>query len=285
MTANAPVTTDVATTRRRLGTLARALVLIVMALLVFAPTYLTFVNAIFPPGEVVRSGPFPPLNRLTWENFQTALDTIPFGQQYITSIGVVTLQTVGQFVLAALAAYSLVFPRWRFQRLAFVLILATMAVPGDALTVPNYELVSGMGLRDTILGIVIPFIVVGYPVFLLRQAFSDIPRELWEAARLDGCGDLRTLFLIIVPTARNQALTAVMWSALAAWNGFFWPLLITDSAVNRTVQVGLAQLARAENGSPAVTFAGTAFVLIPTIALVILGNRFLVEGMARGAIK
>ncbi|MFV0430106.1 MAG: carbohydrate ABC transporter permease [Arachnia sp.] len=265
--------------------MARAVPLLVMAVVIFFPTYMTFISAIFPPGEIVRSGPFPPLSRLTWENFELAINTIPFGQQYITSVAVVFLQTVGQFVLAALAAYALVFPRWRLQNLAFVLILATMAVPGDALTVPNYELVSGIGLRDTILGIVIPFIVVGYPVFLLRQAFAAVPRELWEASRLDGCSDLRSLFLIIIPTARNQALTAVMWSALAAWNGFFWPLLITDSAANRTVQVGLAQLARAENGSPAVTFAGTALVLIPTILLVILGNKFLVEGMARGSIK
>ncbi len=165
----------------------------------------------------------PPLERFTLDNFVVAFRSIPLGNQYLVSLAVVLLQTIAQLVTAALAAYALVFPRWRGRALAFGLIIATLAVPGESLVIPNYELVSSIGLRDTIFGIVVPFLAVGYPIFLLRQAFISLPRELWEAARLDGCGDIRTLFLVLMPAARNQVTTAVMWSALAAWNGFFWP--------------------------------------------------------------
>jgi multiple sugar transport system permease protein/sn-glycerol 3-phosphate transport system permease protein len=275
---------------RRLRTLQGADVIrIVVVIALFAvmgfPIYMTFASGLFPIGELVRSGLVPSLDRLTVDNFADALRAIPLGQQYLTSLAVVVLQTLAQLLTASLAAYALVFPRWRGRAIAFAVIIATLAVPGESLTIPNYELVSEIGLRDTIFGIVVPFLAVGYPIFLLRQAFAALPRELWEASRLDGCGDFRSLFLIVMPACRPQVTTAILWSALAAWNGFFWPLLITDSPTNRTVQVGLAQLVSAETTSPSVIFAGTALVLIPTVILVIVSQRLLVSGMARGVLK
>lgn len=267
------------------GDIPRFILIGVLFLLMGFPLYMTFMSGFFPNGALVASGLVPPLERFTLDNFVVAFRSIPLGNQYLVSLAVVLLQTIAQLVTAALAAYALVFPRWRGRALAFGLIIATLAVPGESLVIPNYELVSSIGLRDTIFGIVVPFLAVGYPIFLLRQAFISLPRELWEAARLDGCGDIRTLFLVLMPAARNQVTTAVMWSALAAWNGFFWPLLITDSPTNRTVQVGLSQLVTAETTSPAVIFAGTAIVLVPTVVLVILSQRLLLTGLASGAVK
>jgi len=134
------------------------------------------------------------------------------------------------------------------------------------------------------MGVVFPYLAAGYSIFLLRQAFAAIPGEIWEAARLDGCGDVRALFAVVMPACRPQVTTAVMWSALAAWNGFFWPLLITDSANARTIQVGLSQLVTSEGASPSVIFAGTALVVAPTIILVIAAQRFLVNGLSRGVL-
>ena len=151
--------------------------------------------------------------------------------------------------------------------------------------IPNYELVSQFGLRNTILGVVVPFLAAGYPIFLMRQAFAAVPIEIWEAARLDGSGDIRTLFTVIMPSCRPQVTTAVIWSALAAWNGFFWPLLITDTAAARTIQVGISQLATSESSTPSVIFAGAILVVLPTIALVIGAQRFLINGLSRGTLR
>lgn len=213
-------------------------------------------------------------------NVRAALEAIPLGRQYLVSVAVTLLQTGAQLVTSALAAYALVFPRWRGRTVAFGVVLATLAIPGESSVIPNFELVTSLGLRDTLLGITVPFLAAGYPVFLLRQAFLDLPREVWEAGRLDGCGDLRSLVTVILPMARPQLATAGMWCALAAWNGYFWPLLITDSPANRTVQVGLAQLAAGESTTPAVIYAGTLLVLLPTLLLVLVGQRYLVRGLA-----
>ena len=172
------------------------------------------------------------------------------------------------------------FPRWRGRGVAFALVLATLAIPGESLVVPNFELASSLGLRDTLAGVVVPYLSSGYAVFLLRQAFLAQPRETWEAARLDGCGDLRALLHVVLPMARPQLVTAAMWCVLSAWNGYFWPLLITDSPQQRTVQVGLAQLVVDQSSTPAVIYAGTLLVLLPTLLLVLFGQRFLIRGLA-----
>lgn len=214
------------------------------------------------------------------DHLRTALDVIPLGSQYLMSVAVTLVQTGAQVLTSALAAYAFAFPAWRTRSVAFAAVLATLAIPGESTVIPNFELVTSWGLRDTVLGVTVPFLAAAYPVFLLRQAFISLPREVWEAGRLDGCGHLRSLLGVVLPMARPQVLTAALWSALAAWNGYFWPLLITDSPDKRTVQVGLAQLAIGESTTPEVIYAGTLLVLLPTFLLVVAGQRWLVRGLA-----
>ncbi len=268
-----------------LGTLVRFAVVLFLAAIIFLPVYVSFVSAFTPTGEIARDGLIPRVDHLTLNNFSQATNAIPLFREYLVSVAVVTLQTLAEMLTGALAAYALVFPQWRGRRLAFGLVLVCLAIPGESIVIPNYELVSSLGLRDTILGVVLPFLAAGYPIFLLRQAFAAVPVEIWEAARLDGCGDIRALFAVVMPTCRPQVTTAVMWSALAAWNGFFWPLLITDSEKARTIQVGISQLASSEVGSPSVIFAGTALVVVPTVILVIAAQRYLVNGLSRGVLR
>ncbi|GGZ76680.1 carbohydrate ABC transporter permease [Streptomyces bluensis] len=262
------------------GSVLRWLWLGAVVLVVAFPVYVTVVTALLPQGDVAAGRLLPVPGRLTLDNVRAALDSAPLARQYLVSVAVTALQAVAQLTTAALAAYALVFPRWRGRGVAFALVLATLAFPGESLVIPNFELVTGLGLRDTLLGIVIPYLAAGYAVFLLRQAFLALPRETWEAARLDGCGELRALLHVVLPMARPQLVTAAMWCALSAWNGYFWPLLITDSPQRRTIQVGLAQLVVDQAAAPAVIYAGTLLVLLPTLLLVLFGQRFLVRGLA-----
>lgn len=253
--------------------------LTIVAVIIVFPVYVTLASSVLPTSDIAKGRIIPGPGHFTFDNFAQALRVVPFESQYVVSVMVTVLQAGMQLVTSALAAYALVFPSWRGKGIAFVLIIATLAVPGESLIIPNYQLVTSLGLRDTILGIAVPFLAAGYPIFLLRQAFLTVPREVWEAAKLDGCGDFRTLLRIVLPMTRPQVTTAAMWSALAAWNGYFWPLLITDTPVNRTIQVGIAQLVSSESTSPSVIAAGTVLVLIPTLILVIAGNRFLLRGL------
>lgn len=264
----------------RAGSVLRWAWLAAVCVVVGLPVWVTVVSALSPAADVTAGRLVPTSGPPTLENVRRALDAVPLGQQYLVSTAATALQTASQLALAALAAHSLVFTRWRGRALALGLVLATLAIPGESLVIPNYELVTDLGLRDSLPGIVLPFLAVGYPVFLLRQAFAQLPREVWEAARLDGCGELRALVSVIAPMAAPQVVTAGLWCALAAWNGYFWPLLITDSPERRTIQVGLAQLVSGESTSPAVIYAGTLLVLLPTLLLVLAGQRFLVRGLA-----
>ncbi|WP_052425029.1 carbohydrate ABC transporter permease [Streptomyces fulvoviolaceus] len=268
--------------RRRItpGSVLRWVWLTVVVVVVVFPVYVTVVTALLPEGDVAAGRLVPVPSRLTLDNVRAALDSAPLARQYLVSVGATAVQAGAQLVTAALAAYALVFPRWRGRGLAFALVLATLAFPGESLVIPNFETVSGLGLRDSLLGIVVPYLAAGYAVFLLRQAFLALPREVWEAARLDGCGELRALLHVVLPMARPQLITAAMWCALSAWNGYFWPLLITDSPQRRTIQVGLAQLVVDQATTPAVIYAGTLLVLLPTLLLVLFGQRFLVRGLA-----
>lgn len=258
---------------------ARFVTVFVVALVVFFPVYVAFTSAFTQNGSIARSGIVPGLHELTLENFRQAVTSVDLLPEYLVSVAVVSLQTFGQLITGALAAYALVFPDWRGRRLAFGLVLLTLAIPGESIVIPNYELVSRIGLQNTILGVALPYLAAGYPIFLLRQAFAAVPREIWEAAGLDGSGDLRTLVTIVVPICRPQITTAVVWSALAAWNGFFWPLLISNTAASRTIQVGISQLA-GEQTAPSVIFAGSILVVAPTMILVLLAQRFLVNSFA-----
>lgn len=263
-----------------LTTVLRRVILVVLAGLVLLPVWATVITAFQPVSALARGGLLPDPTRLTLDNVRAAVAAVPLAQQYLVSVLVTVLQAGAQVVTAASAAYALVFVRWRYRGAAFVLIIATLAIPSETTVIPNYETVSGLGLRDTVLAVALPYLAVAYPVFLLRQAFLAIPTEIWEAARLDGAGHLRCLTRIILPIVAPQLLTAVLWSALAAWNGYFWPLLITDSANHRTVQVGLTQLVAGQSSTPGVVYAGTLLVLAPTAVLVIVGRRFLLRGLA-----
>ncbi|MFD5749688.1 carbohydrate ABC transporter permease [Streptomyces sp. NPDC127033] len=265
---------------KHLSKAVRLTALTVIVVIVAFPVYVTVTTALLPQSDVVAGRLIPLPTHLTLDNVREALRSAPLVHQYGMSVAVTVVQSAAQLVTAALAAYAFTFPHWRGRGVAFALVLATLAIPGESLVIPNYELATGLGLRDTLAGVVVPYLATGYAVFLLRQAFLGLPREVWEAARLDGCGHLRTLLYVVLPMARPQVVTAALWCALSAWNGYFWPLLITDSPQRRTIQVGLAQLAVDQSTRPAVIYAGTLLVLLPTLLLVLFGQRYLVNGLA-----
>jgi ABC-type glycerol-3-phosphate transport system permease component len=272
----------VAAGRRRpvtAGQAVRVALTVAAAVVVGFPFYYTVLGSLESARDLAGGTLLP--HSLTLANFRTALHQVSFGHQYLVSVAVTVVQTTAEVVTSALAAYALVFTRWPGQRIVLALIVGTLAVPGDALVIPNYVTVTGLGLTNTILGITLPYLAAGYTTFLLRQAFLAFPHEVWEAARLDGSGHLRCLRQVVLPMTRGAVTTAAVWSALAAWNGYFWPLLITDRDSARTIQVGLGELTNSELTDPGALLAGVALVLIPTLILVVAGQRVLLSGLAR----
>jgi len=195
-------------------------------------------------------------------------------------------QVVLTLLLCAMAAYSLTRINFPGAKIVFVLILLTFLLPIEALMVPLYQVVSGLGLSNTLLGIMIPWIASPFGLFLLKQAFEELPVELEDAARIDGAGHVRIFFSIVLPNVKVPLLTLGLITFLFSWNSFLWPLVIVQDPARQVIQVAIAQ-----QGSPtqmpnwSETFAGATVATVPLILLFLLLQKYFTQGMTTSGIK
>lgn len=251
---------------------------VVVTAIVLTPVLYIVIGAFFFSASGTAGG-------FTLGNFAEAASSMPLVQQLGNSVLVTIFQTAGQIVTAILAAYALVFCNLKHANAIMMVFLLSMMVPGETTLLSNYMTVTNWGLIDTIPVIFLPFLVQGFNVFLFRQSFSGFPGEVREAAMLDGCGHMRFMFDILLPMNRASIIAATVNSAIAAWNGYFWPLLVTNSPQNRTIQVGITQLSSAEMSNMGVVMAGTLIAIIPTFILTLLGNKHMRGMSVAGAVK
>ena len=184
-----------------------------------------------------------------------------------------------------MAAYAFAFIPFRGKQVVFFVFLSTMMIPWEATIIPNYLLVRSLSWTDTFMGLTAPFLATAFGTFLLRQFFLSIPKDLHDAATIDGAGHMRFLTTILVPLARPALGTLAIYSFLQTYNQFLWPLLVTNNKNMRTVQIGIAGLQDEERFMWNVVMAGVVFILVPTFMLFIFGNRQLIRGLTAGAVK
>src|SRR5699024_5979220 len=158
-------------------------------------------------------------------------------------------------------------------------------VPVEAIIIPNYLFISDLGLINSMPALTLPFLAAGFGIFLLRQAFMAFPRELFHAARIDGCSDPRFPVRLRWRLRRPPSLALGFWSFMMACNMSFWPLLVTQTPQMQTIQIGITQLNSADNFNPGLVLAGTGLAVIPTLLLLIFGQRFIVRGLTGGSLK
>lgn len=267
--------------RTPVGTYVLLAVLFVVLLF---PVYYGIVGSFMSPSDI---NTFPaklwPVSGVVAENYANALEVIPLLRQYLNSLAVAVLVVLGQLLTSVLAAYALVFLRLRGKRFWFALLLSTMMIPWEAIIIPNYLAMAQLGLINTIAALALPYLAAGFGVFLVRQAFLTFPMELRDAARVDGVGNLGFLWRILIPLTRPTLAALGVWSFLSAWNMYFWPLLITQAPENQTIQIGIAQLQSVDANDPGMVLAGVVLALLPTLALVLFGQRFIVRGLTAGS--
>lgn len=222
----------------------------------------------------------------TFDNFPKAWNAAPFGRFYLNSLITTVLGAGAEIVMAVTTAYALVFVRFPRRDWVFFLLLIALMVPEEVVIVPNYLTIAGWRLVNTYAGIVLPGASIAFGAFLLRQYFRTIPSELIDAAKVDGAGHLRTMLSIVVPVAKPAVATTALLSITAKWNEYLWPLLITTTEEMRTLPVGIARLLDQEGNTEwGVVMAGTLFVIAPVMAIFLYAQRFVVEGIAAGAVK
>ncbi|WP_193170973.1 carbohydrate ABC transporter permease [Nisaea nitritireducens] len=254
-----------------------------LALVWFAPLIYAVWTAFHPTEFSTR---FVLTAPLTLENFVAAWNAAPFARYFLNTVLLVTSILIGQFVLCTLAAFAFARFEFRGRDTVFVLVLLQLLVMPDILIVENYRTMRFLGLVDTILAIGLPYMASGFGIFLLRQTFKTIPKELDDAARVEGAGFFTILMKVYVPLAKPTYLAYGLVSVSHHWNNFLWPLIITNSVETRPVTVGLSVFASTDQGIDwAVITAATLMTSGPLLIAFLLFQRQFVQSFMRAGIK
>ena len=230
-----------------------------------------------------------------WENYREAWTSVPFARFYLNSIIITVFGAGLQLFCGILCAYAFAFLRFPGKNWLFLGVLAALMVPPEVVILPNF-LFFGNTVRDwfgleknwvnTYQAIVLPGAATAFGTFLMRQGFMALPKDVLDAAKVDGAGHLRTMFSIVLPMAKPIVITFAMISVVNKWNDYLWPLVITRTTEMRPITVGVRLLFDAEgNNNWGVIMAGTTFVILPLLIIYLFGQRYIIAGLTAGATK
>jgi sn-glycerol 3-phosphate transport system permease protein len=272
--------------RRGLRTIGSYTLLTAGAIIVLFPIYVTIVNSLLPLNQLVHQPPplFP--THPQWHDYSAAWNGGQMSQYMATSAIMTVIIVAGQLITSVLAAYAFAFLTFPFKRTLFVVCLATLMIPLEVTFITNLDTITSLHWFNSYAGLTIPFLATGFGIFLLRQAFLQIPRDLQEAAQLDGYGHMKFMTRVAVPLARPSLAALAVFSFLAAWNQYLWPLVATGgTSPLDTVQIGLKQLLGTQVSTIPVALAGTVIAFVPLVILLLVFQKQLVRSLTAGAVK
>ncbi|MCF3651693.1 carbohydrate ABC transporter permease [Synoicihabitans lomoniglobus] len=306
--------------RSRFAALLLHVPLLMVGATMLVPLAFMFVTALAAPGEAMQAS-----ESLTdmlvpqswhWDNFAEVWRIIPFGRYYLNSLLVALAVTLGQTVTSACAAYAFARLQWGGRDTVFMLYLATMMVPAAVTMIPNFvamkmlpeiltqlapwidwmsSRVLGTTVDDPAVGrlvgldsyfaLIVPMMFSAYGTFLLRQFFLSIPRELDEAAEIDGCGHWAIFARIILPLSLPGLATLAIFTFLGVWGSFLWPLVVTNQSALNTLPIGLLSFQGQYGTEWSLMMAAALLTLVPIVVIFLVGQRFFVAGLTVGAVK
>lgn len=266
--------------------LTSTLILLLPAALQLFPLLYVLALSFMKRDEVFQYPPTLLPSSFDFANYVSSLETAPLARFLLNSMITAGTITLLQIVTSLFAAYALARMEFPGQRLAFGLILATMMVPGEITILPNYLTVAKLNWINTYAALIVPFSASGFGVFLLYQFMLSLPKELEEAARLDGASRMRFLFQFVVPLAAPAILAFGVYAFVGAWNQYLWPLVVTQTTDMQTAQIGIGMF-RSQNESQSwgMVMAATCMLISPTLFLFILTQKQFVRGMTTSGLK
>lgn len=267
-------------------TLGLYLVLGLIAVVMLFPMVWLLSTALKSPDENILA--FPPQfipSQPTLANFVKVWQTNPFGRYFLNST-IVAVLTVGlNLLLCSLAAYPLARLAFRGREGLFALIVSTIMIPFQIVMIPLYILAVQLGLRNSYLGLIFPYLASAFGIFLMRQAFQGVPKELEEAARMDGCSDLGIWWNVMLPATRPALITLAIFVFIGSWSEFLWPLILLDQPDYYTLPLGVARLAGSFSLDWRLIAAGSILSIAPAIVLFVLLQRYVVPTEAGSGLK
>ncbi len=270
-----------------IGDIISYTILTIAAILVMMPLAWMFSTSLRPTQESFHLPPAWLPTEFRWENYLAPFDSsVPFVDLFINSMRITVAVTLGQLVTCSLAGYA--FARLRFpgRDLLFLLLLASLMVPFQVTIIPIFLLMRDLGLIDDPLAIILPGLINAFGVFLMRQFFKQMPQELFDAARVDGAGHIRSFLQIALPLAGPAMATLGIITFNATWNAYFLPLVFLNSWHKMTLPQGIALLTGyMGSGNPSVVMAAVTMAIIPVLIVFIAAQRWIIEALTRSGLK
>ncbi|MEA3334413.1 MAG: carbohydrate ABC transporter permease [Chloroflexota bacterium] len=263
--------------KKRLRNIGLHILLIAGSFIMLAPFAVMLLVSLFPK-EAFFQRSFD-LNEVSLQNYFDTFTAVPFARFYFNSLVVAISTTFIQILTASLAAFAFARLRFKGRDPLFLIYLATLMIPFQVTMIPNFILVRELGWYNSYLALILPGAFSAFSTFLLRQYYLGIPKELDEAARMDGASSFRIWLQIIVPLSGPVLATLAIFNFLASWNDFLWPLVITNSESMRTIPVGLSSFQGQYSTEWHLLMAGSVIALLPVLAIYILAQKWFVQGI------
>ncbi|HWK67768.1 MAG TPA: carbohydrate ABC transporter permease [Rhizobiaceae bacterium] len=279
------MTTDLSPAIPRAGMNAAVghIVMVVLAIFSLFPVYWMIVTSLRPANAIFDATPWPTAPSLA--NYGYALGAIPMVEMLGNTLLVASIVTVAQLFTGLLAAYAFACWRFPFDKLIYTLIALTWLVPFQVVMIPNYLLVSNLGLLDSVTALILPHFAAALAVLLLAQAMRSFPREVLEAARMDGARSWRILWEVIAPNLRGTIASLAILIFISTWNEYFWPLLLSRTPENSVIQIGVQMFMTSEGTQWGPLMAASTMASLPILVLYVLLQRQVVQSFMQSGIR
>lgn len=262
------------------------IVLVGFAIVLMFPFYWMITGSFKTYSEIIANPVLWFPTHFNLENYKEAIAIAPFDLFFVNTVYVSFMNSIITLFTTILAAYAFAIMDFKGKNVIFTILLATLMIPGQLLFLTNYKTVTvDLGLADNLWALIVPYTASAFYIYLLRQFFMAVPKELYDAAKVDGCGDWKYLWTIMVPNTKNALVTIFLFNWIASWNAYLWPLMVTNKEEKRVLSVALKYFSN-EAGSDyhLIMVAGT-IVVVPLLVMYVLARKYILEGVAGGSVK
>jgi multiple sugar transport system permease protein len=264
----------------RVGPVISQILLSLVALLFLVPIIWMVLSALKPSAEVFTVPPKLFGSEILFSNFAEAWNYLPFGRFILNTIWVAGVGTLITLVASVTAGYAFARLNFKFQGGLFILYLSTLIVPQEVIVIPMFLVMQQLGWVNSYKALILPWAFTAFGTFLLRQFFITIPKELEEAAKIDGCGHLRIVRNVIIPVATPAIAVLAVFTFITYWNSFLWPLIIVNDTIKMTVPLGLQLFLGQQAQRWELLMAAATISMVPTVILVLALQKYLIKGIA-----
>ena len=255
------------------------------AAFILLPFVWMILTSVKPGNEVLLMPPRWLPSKIQWENYVKAFQAVPFMTYFKNSVIVTVCITSCERITTVLAAFAFARLEFKGKNLLFMLLVATMMVPGEILVIPNFVTLAKLGWINSYKALIAPWAASVFSIFLLRQQFASIPESYYKAARMDGCGDLRYLLSVMVPMSRSTLVSVALLKVINSWNSYLWPLIATNEKTMRTLPVGLAYFSTEAGVQYNTLMAFALLIISPTLIVYALTQKYIIQGVSKNGLK